>query len=162
VRPLDYFLPAYEFSERHSLAIDAPAGRIDQAFREVSIADIPVARALWWLRRLGRPYGDSTKPFIGGELPGGRAGERRERPKPQHEQHNAQEGQQEGHRANTAPPLPGPPAAAQQHPGPGDSAPPPAPHTPGGGRGGRRPQKGGGGKHQCRHKKKGQPQKKKT
>jgi hypothetical protein len=70
VRPLDDFLPVYEFSERHRLAIDAPPGRIDQALRAVSIADIPVARALWWVRRLGRQYGDSTKPFIGGELPG--------------------------------------------------------------------------------------------
>ncbi len=70
MRPLDDFLPAYEFSERHSLAIDAPAARIDAAFREVSIADMPVARALWWIRRLGRPYGDTAKPFIGGELPG--------------------------------------------------------------------------------------------
>ena len=70
LRALDNFLPAYEFSERHSLAIDAPAGRIDQALRMVSIADIPIARALWWIRRLGRRYGDSTKPFIGGELPG--------------------------------------------------------------------------------------------
>jgi hypothetical protein len=70
VRPLDDFLPVYEFSERHSLAIDAPAARIDQALRTVSIADTPVARALWWVRRLGRPYGDARKPFIGGELPG--------------------------------------------------------------------------------------------
>ena len=57
MRPLDDFLPVYEFSERHSLAIDA-AGRIDEAFRAVSISDIPLARALWWVRRLGRPYGD--------------------------------------------------------------------------------------------------------
>ena len=70
LRSLDDFLPVYEFSERHSLAIDAPAGRIDAAMREVSIADLPVARALWWIRRLGRPYGDSAKPFVGGELPG--------------------------------------------------------------------------------------------
>ena len=70
MRPLDDFLPVYEFSERHRLAIDAPTGRIDTAFREVSIADIQLARALWWVRRLGRPYGDATKPFIGGELPG--------------------------------------------------------------------------------------------
>jgi hypothetical protein len=70
VRPLDDFLPVYEFSERHSLAIDAPIARIDAAFREVSIADIPAARALWWIRRLGRPYGDTAKPFVGGELPG--------------------------------------------------------------------------------------------
>ena len=70
MRALDDFLPVYEFSERHSLAIDAPAGRIDEAFRSVSISDIPVARALWWVRRLGRRYGDPTKPFIGGDLPG--------------------------------------------------------------------------------------------
>jgi hypothetical protein len=70
MRPLDDYLPTYEFSERHSLAIDAPASRIDRAFRTVSIADVPIARMLWWLRRLGRPYGDSTKPFVGGELPG--------------------------------------------------------------------------------------------
>jgi hypothetical protein len=70
MRPLDDFLPVYEFSERHSLAIAASAGRIDAAFREVSIADLPIARALWWFRRFGRPYGDSTRPFVGGELPG--------------------------------------------------------------------------------------------
>ncbi len=70
MRPLDDFLPRYEFSERHSLAIDAPAGRIDEALRTISIRDIPVARALWRIRRLGRPYGNSTKPFVGGELPG--------------------------------------------------------------------------------------------
>ncbi|HUG63633.1 MAG TPA: hypothetical protein VMK83_00285 [Gaiellaceae bacterium] len=70
LRLLDDFLPAYEFWERHRIAIDAPAGRIDAASREVSIADIPLARALWWVRRLGRAYGDAAKPFIGGELPG--------------------------------------------------------------------------------------------
>ena len=70
MRPLDDFLPVYEFAERHSLSIDAPAARIDAALRTVSISDIPVARALWWLRRLGKPYGDEGKPFVGGELPG--------------------------------------------------------------------------------------------
>jgi len=70
LRPLAEFLPTYEFSERHSLTIEAPAGRIDEAFRAVSIADIPLARALWWVRRFGRTYGDATKPFVGGELPG--------------------------------------------------------------------------------------------
>lgn len=69
MRQLDDFLPEYEFSERHSLAIDAPASRIDRAFRTVSISDVPLARALWFVRRLGRPYGDATKPFIAGELP---------------------------------------------------------------------------------------------
>lgn len=70
MRPLDDFLPTYEFAEHHSLAVRAPAARIDAAFRSVSIADIPIARALWWLRRFGRTHGDPTKPFVGGELPG--------------------------------------------------------------------------------------------
>jgi hypothetical protein len=70
VKALDDFLPEFEFSERHRLAIEAPPERIDEALRTVSIADIPIARALWFVRRLGRPYGDTTKPFVGGELPG--------------------------------------------------------------------------------------------
>jgi hypothetical protein len=70
VKALDDFLPEFEFSERHRLAIEAPPERIDEALRTVSIADIPIARALWFVRRLGRPYGDATKPFVGGELPG--------------------------------------------------------------------------------------------
>jgi hypothetical protein len=69
VRPLHEFLSTYEFSERHSLAIDATTGRIDDALRAVSISDIPVTRALWFIRRLGRQYGDSTKPFVAGGLP---------------------------------------------------------------------------------------------
>jgi len=70
MRPLDDFLPSYEFVERHSLATDATPDRIDTAFRSVAIADIPIARALWFVRRLGRPSGDLTKPFVSGELPG--------------------------------------------------------------------------------------------
>ncbi len=70
MRQLDDFLPAYEFVERHSLAIDAPPARIDAAFRKVSLADMPVARALWWMRRLGRPSGDPTTPFVDSDLPG--------------------------------------------------------------------------------------------
>ena len=70
MRPLDDFLPSYEFVERHSLAIDAAPDQIDTAFRSVAIADIPIARALWFVRRLGRPSGDLTKPFVSSELPG--------------------------------------------------------------------------------------------
>jgi len=70
MKSLDSYLPAYEFSERHRIAVDAPPARIDSALRSVSIADIPLARGLWWVRRLGRPYGDAAKPFVGGELPG--------------------------------------------------------------------------------------------
>lgn len=70
MRPLDEFLPAYEFSERHRLAIDAPPERIDEALRRVSLSDIPVARALWAMRRLGRPWGDAKRPFVDGALKG--------------------------------------------------------------------------------------------
>jgi hypothetical protein len=70
MRELDDFLPVYEFSERHRVAIDAPAERIDQALRTVSLTDIPVARALWFLRRMGRRPGDPGKPLLGGGLPG--------------------------------------------------------------------------------------------
>jgi hypothetical protein len=68
VRPLDDFLPVYEFSERHRLAVSAPAERIDRAVRTVSLTDIPIARLLWAIRRLGRPYGDAGRPFVDGAL----------------------------------------------------------------------------------------------
>jgi hypothetical protein len=70
VKSLDDFLPEFEFSERHRVAIAAPPDRIDEALRSVSLRDSPVARALWFVRRLGRPYGDLAKPFVGGQLPG--------------------------------------------------------------------------------------------
>lgn len=64
MRSLDDFLPEYEFSERHALAVRAPVERIDRALRSVSLAEVPVARALWFLRRLGRSVGDPAKPFV--------------------------------------------------------------------------------------------------
>ncbi len=67
--PLDEFLPVFEFSERHQLAIAASPERIDAAVRQVSLTDMPAARVLWWLRRRGRPYGDSGKPFVARALP---------------------------------------------------------------------------------------------
>lgn len=70
MKSLDDFLPTYEFSERHSLAIAAPPERIDVALRTVSLRDIPVARALWALRRLGRSWGDPGKPFVHSALEG--------------------------------------------------------------------------------------------
>ena len=68
MRPLDDFLPVYEFSERHRLAIEAPPERIDAALRCVSLAEIPIARSLWAVRRLGRPYGAAGRPFVEGAL----------------------------------------------------------------------------------------------
>jgi hypothetical protein len=66
VRSLDVFLPEYEFSERHRIAIHAEREDVDRALRSVSIADMPVTRVLWYVRRLGRPHGDTTKPFVTG------------------------------------------------------------------------------------------------
>jgi hypothetical protein len=71
VRPLDDFLPTFEFSERHALAIEAEPARIDRALREVSISEIPVARALFLLRGLGRAARDTREPFLGLALLGG-------------------------------------------------------------------------------------------
>ena len=70
MRSLDDFLPVYEFSERHRLAIAAPPERIDRALRTVSLSDIPLARALWFVRRLGRPSSDASRPFVDGGLQG--------------------------------------------------------------------------------------------
>ena len=71
MRLLDAYLPVYEFSERHSLEIDAARARVDRALREVSIAEIPVARALYLLRGLGRAALDTSEPFLGLALIGG-------------------------------------------------------------------------------------------
>jgi len=54
VRSLDDFLPEYDAHERHSLSIAASPERVDRAVREVSLAEIPVARALFALRSVGR------------------------------------------------------------------------------------------------------------
>jgi hypothetical protein len=64
VRSLDEFLPVHEFSERHRIEVDAPRDRIDRAVRDLSLHDIPVARALWAMRRLGRSYGEPDRPFF--------------------------------------------------------------------------------------------------
>lgn len=68
MRSVDEFLPDYEFSERHRLAIHAPSKSIDTAVRTVSLTDIPIARALWAVRRFGRSYGDAARPFVDGAL----------------------------------------------------------------------------------------------
>lgn len=65
MRQLDDFLPSYEFSELHQSEVNATPDRVYGALREVSMADIPVARALFFVRRLGRRMeGDARKPFL--------------------------------------------------------------------------------------------------
>jgi hypothetical protein len=63
MRPLDDFLPAYEFSERHSIAIGAPAARIDEALRSVTLADSRLTLALFRLRGLRR---QAREPLLAG------------------------------------------------------------------------------------------------
>jgi hypothetical protein len=63
MRALDEFLPAYEFSERHSIEIGAPPERIDEALRAVTLADSPLTLALFRLRGMRR---QAREPFLAG------------------------------------------------------------------------------------------------
>jgi hypothetical protein len=69
VRPLDDFLPAFEFSERHGIEIRTDRERVDGALRRVALSEIPVAHALLWLRSLGRGSRESVRqPFLSASL----------------------------------------------------------------------------------------------
>ena len=57
MRPLDDFLPEYQFRERHRIDVRADAAAIDRAVREVTLKEMPAARALVLLRGL-RPRAD--------------------------------------------------------------------------------------------------------
>jgi hypothetical protein len=50
---LDEVLPSFDVNERHAIRIDAPAERVFEALRTVTLADMPVVRALVWLRGIG-------------------------------------------------------------------------------------------------------------
>lgn len=49
---LDRFLPVYQFSEEHSIRIRASPARIVRAIKEVTPAEIPFWRTLFWIRAL--------------------------------------------------------------------------------------------------------------
>ena len=51
---LDRFMPAWQFSEFHSIRIAAPRQRVYRALKQVTADDIFLYRTLVWLRRLGR------------------------------------------------------------------------------------------------------------
>ena len=51
---LDEFAPAWQFSERHTIRIAAPPARVFEAIRRVRADEIPLFRALTWIRRGGR------------------------------------------------------------------------------------------------------------
>jgi hypothetical protein len=54
MKTLDELMPRYEFSERHSIPVEAPPERAERALREVTLADVPLVRALFALRGLPR------------------------------------------------------------------------------------------------------------
>ena len=69
VRPLDDFLPTFEFSERHEIEICACREHVDRALRTVALSEIPVAHALLWVRSLGRGDGENARqPFLSQSL----------------------------------------------------------------------------------------------
>ena len=75
---LDEFVPVWQFNERHSIEIDAPAARVIDAVRHVRADEIFLFRTLTWIRRGGRPVsksilnaGGSGEPIIDVALKGG-------------------------------------------------------------------------------------------
>jgi hypothetical protein len=58
MKELDAILPVYEFRERHRVTTDASPERLDRALREVTFGELPLVRALLWLRGIGRPAND--------------------------------------------------------------------------------------------------------
>ena len=51
---LDEFVPVWQFNERHSITVDAPAERVYQALKQVGADEIALFRTLTWIRRGGR------------------------------------------------------------------------------------------------------------
>lgn len=78
---LDRFLPHYHFTEVHGIVIDASPERVYRALLEVSLDDMPVARALFAVRALPalltgkgfrrRDDGRSSRSFIEQAVAGG-------------------------------------------------------------------------------------------
>ena len=67
---LDEFSPVYQFSERHTLEVEASPEHVFRAIRSVTADEILFFRALVWIRRFGRPGRESIlnaperKPLI--------------------------------------------------------------------------------------------------
>lgn len=67
---LDRWLPDYDVAERHHVAVAAPPEEVDRAVREVSLDDVPLARALVRLRgirpdRGGGPFVEQLRRRLG-------------------------------------------------------------------------------------------------
>ena len=59
---LDAYLPEYEFSERHGVAVAAAPERVDASVRSLYVDDLPILRLLFRLRALGRRV--PRRPFV--------------------------------------------------------------------------------------------------
>ena len=53
MKALDTYFPTFEFVERHSVPIAADPALADRALRSVTFGDLPIVRALLFLRGLG-------------------------------------------------------------------------------------------------------------
>jgi hypothetical protein len=62
VSALERWLPRYDVSERHEVSVAAPPEAVDRAIREISLDDVPVARALVRLR--GIPHDRRGGSFV--------------------------------------------------------------------------------------------------
>ncbi len=58
MKSLDAFLPSYEFSTRHAVAVDADPARADRALREVTFSEVTLVRGLLLARGLGARRAD--------------------------------------------------------------------------------------------------------
>ena len=60
MKSLDAFLPAYDFSTQHAVAVDVDPARADRALREVTFKEVPLVRALLVARGLGLRRAEDT------------------------------------------------------------------------------------------------------
>jgi hypothetical protein len=67
MKSLDAFLPAYDFSTRHAVAVAVDPVRADRALREVTFKEVPLVRALLLARGLGLRKAEDT--VIGAMVP---------------------------------------------------------------------------------------------
>ena len=67
MKSLDTYLPSYEFSTRHEVAVDAPSRVTDRALREVTFREVPLVRALLFARGDGAHR--SEQPVVATMVP---------------------------------------------------------------------------------------------
>jgi hypothetical protein len=60
MKSLDAFLPAYEFSTRHTVSVNVDPLRADRALRAVTFKEVPLVRALLLARGLGLRKAEDT------------------------------------------------------------------------------------------------------